>query len=527
MSRSAEYKPLLFTTTVRNPQRLKALLWVLKKFDRQILSDDLATNIVAEIIRYGLYRPMNTTAAIKWKWKSSPQGEFADYILNDEEVQYILEHNPQNHKEAGFAKGFPSRFATFYDFPKELGFVYYAPNEPIFFSELGTKFASIYSVKIEGDSIIAQEKYPEYEQQAFLQAMCKYQRNNPFIRVLNDNVPLILLLQTILKLNADPEYNGTGISRQELPLLIFWKDNDAEALYQRIKLLRRQYGYNPSDEVIIDICTKEIMGGEFKKFKPKSIVSEYPDEFIRKMRLTGLISLRGAGRFIDINHMEDGKIEYVLAHYVKYRKYETERTYFDYMATIDSNLFDIHTEAISPNQSEALLMNWLNIYDWESIKHELYNLAERKLSKDEILKLLPSSVRLEFLTALAVKSKLPAVRVVPNYACDDTGLPTSTASGNKGDIECVEHQNAILVEVTMSEGRTQTMMEVWPITRHLEEFKDKYATNDCQGIFVAPSIFADTHRQIKWVKAEDGLTIRPYKITEFVGYLESSMLLYQ
>ena len=305
MPRSAEYKPLLFTTTVRNPQRLKALLWILKRFDGQTLSDGLATEIVADIIRYGLYRPMNITSAIKDKWASSPQGEFADYILTDQEVQYILRHNPQNHKEAGFAKGFPSRFATFYDFPKELGFVYYAPDEPIFFSELGTMFAEIYSVEIVGDSIVAEERHPEYEQQVFLQAMCKYQRNNPFVRVLNDNVPLILLLQTIKKLNADPKYNGAGISRRELPLLIFWKDNDAEALYQRIKSLRAQHGYNPSDEIIIDICTQEIMGGEFKKFKPKSIMNEYPDEFIRKMRLTGLISLRGAGRFIDINRMED------------------------------------------------------------------------------------------------------------------------------------------------------------------------------------------------------------------------------
>ena len=526
MPRNAEYKPLLFTTTVRNPQRLKALLWVLKKFDGQTLSDNLATEIVGEIIRYGLYRPMKTTAAIKDKWASSPQGEFADYILTDKEVQYILKHNPQNHKEAGFAKGFPSRFATFYDFPKELGFVYYAPNEPIFFSELGTKFASIYSVKISGDSLVAQEEHPEYEQQAFLQAMCKYQRNNPFVRVLNDNVPLILLLQTIKKLNADPEYNGTGISRRELPLLIFWKDSNAESLYQRIKALRAEHSYNPSDEVIIDICTKEIMGGEFKKFKPKSIMDEYPDEFIRKMRLTGLISLRGAGRFIDINHMEDKKVEYVLSHYATYSKYETEREYFDYMAAIDSNLFDIHAAEITPNQSEELLKNWLDTYNWECIKHELNNLAERKTSKDEVLKFLPSPVRLEFLTALAVKSKLPEVRVIPNYSCDDTGLPTSTAGGNKGDIECIEHPNTILLEVTMAEGRTQTMMEVWPIARHLEEFKDKYEAADSQCVFVAPSIFTDTHKQIRWVKAEDNLTIRPYRITEFVNYLETAYRLY-
>ena len=526
MPRSAEYKPLLFTTTVRNPQRLKALLWILKRFDGQTLSDGLATEIVADIIRYGLYRPMNITSAIKDKWASSPQGEFADYILTDQEVQYILRHNPQNHKEAGFAKGFPSRFATFYDFPKELGFVYYAPDEPIFFSELGTMFAEIYSVEIVGDSIVAEERHPEYEQQVFLQAMCKYQRNNPFVRVLNDNVPLILLLQTIKKLNADPKYNGAGISRRELPLLIFWKDNDAEALYQRIKSLRAQHGYNPSDEIIIDICTQEIMGGEFKKFKPKSIMNEYPDEFIRKMRLTGLISLRGAGRFIDINRMEDKKVKYVLSHYATYSKFGTEREYFDYMATIDSNLFDIHAVEMTPNQSEELLKNWLDTYNWESIRHELNNLSEKKPSKDKVLRFLPNPVRLEFLTALAVKSKLPYVRVIPNYSCDDTGLPTFTAGGNKGDIECIEHRNTILIEVTMAEGRTQTMMEVWPIARHLEEFKGKYEAEDSQCIFLAPSIFADSYDQINWVKDRKELTIRPYRITEFVNFLESSITLY-
>lgn len=59
--------------------------------------------------------------------------------------------------------------------------------------------------------------------------------------------------------------------------------------------------------MIEDICVNEILGG-FKKFDLDSIVSEYPDEFVRKMRMTGLISFRGGGRFIDINHNEDDKI---------------------------------------------------------------------------------------------------------------------------------------------------------------------------------------------------------------------------
>ena len=71
------------------------------------------------------------------------------------------------------------------------------------------------------------------------------------------------------------------------------------------------------------------------------------------------------------------------------------------------------------------------------------------------------------------------------------------------------------------------MMEVWPIARHLEEFKGKYEANDSQCVFVAPSIFADSHDQIHWVKDRKDLTIRPYKITEFVNYLEASGVLYQ
>ncbi|GAA8934925.1 hypothetical protein HpEKB20_00630 [Helicobacter pylori] len=42
------------------------------------------------------------------------------------------------------------------------------------------------------------------------------------------------------------------------------------------------------------------------------ITNEAVDEYIRKMRITGLISLRGNGRFIDINTNENNKIDYIL-----------------------------------------------------------------------------------------------------------------------------------------------------------------------------------------------------------------------
>lgn len=523
-----QFKPLLYTTTMRNPERMKQLLYVLTKFDGQLLTNDLATAIVGELIRYGIYRPLKQPQSVKEKWATSQRGSFSKQLLNDAEVKYMLENNPQKHKEAGFDKGFPSRFATLFDLAKELGFIYFANGCKIEFSDLGKKLVQVIKVEIQdNDTIFVEDVHPEYEQQVFLQSFAKSQRKNPFVRVLNDNIPLILLLETIKLINADPDFNTAGILRKELPLLFFWKDNNANALYKRIKKLRKRHRYNPSNETIIDICVKEIMGGKYKKFDAKSLMSDYTDEFIRKMRMTGLISLRGAGRFVDINHNEDEKVEYVLQHYSHYKHYSSEREYFDYMSQLDEKLFSIEAVKVSDSQSEILLNSWVSQYPWESIKHELSIIAKRKTSKDNILKILSAPVRLEFLTALAIKSKLPNVKVMPNYRIDDMGLPTSTAGRGIGDIECIEQPNAVLVEVTTAEGRTQTIMEIWPIERHLHTFKDKY-THNSQCIFIAPSIYTDSESQIEFVKfhSKGKDIIRPYKIEDFITYLEETSQLY-
>ncbi|MDA3839886.1 MAG: AlwI family type II restriction endonuclease [Patescibacteria group bacterium] len=503
--RNSEYKPLLFTTTMRNPERLKWFLAVLKDYDNQVLDDQLAEKISGEIIRVGLYKPMNLTTTVKNKiLEKNP--------LTDTEVSRVLRDNPQNHKEAGFNKGWPSRFDTWFKFAKELGFVYYKSGEKIRFSEIGLK--------------LVDSEHPEFEQQAFLNAFVKYQSNSPFRRVLNENVPLVLLLEVISKLNRDEECNDAGISKLELPLIIFWKDNDSEKLYQLIKRIRKEHGYKPSWEVIVEICVDEIMEGNFKKFKPKSIMSEYPDEFIRKMRLTGLISLRGGGRFVDINKNEQKKVDYVLENYSEYKKYDSGEEYFKYMSEIDDNLILAEAKLVTIDERDELLIKWVNIYSWDQIKEEMMNLAQKRMSKDDILKYLSNPVRLEFLSALAVKTKFPDVRVIPNYPTDDEGLPTSTAGGvgNKGDIECHEDDNGILIEVTMSEGRSQTMMEIWPITRHLEEFSKTARESMCY--FIAPSIFKDSERQIDFVKEKDNLDILPKTIEEFLMHLENKEILY-
>ena len=266
------------------------------------------------------------------------------------------------------------------------------------------------------------------------------------------------------------------------------------------------------------------MKGEDIKRDEKSIMNDYPDEFIRKMRLTGLISLRGMGRFIDINKTELNKVQYVLDNYSDYKKYQTEREYFDYMAKEDENLIDLTTEKISTEEHDHLLENWAKEYEFSTIKKELLILAKKGRSKDKILKLLAHPVRLEFLTAIAVKSKFSQIQVIPNYPCDDEGLPTSTAGGGKGDIECYENSDGILIEVSMSAGRQQVQAESSPVARHLQNFKEIVNSSMC--IFIAPTIYPDTEDYYEWSRERKNIYIYPKTIDEFLDHIDSSEKLY-
>jgi hypothetical protein len=58
MLRKKEYKPLLLTTTVRNPQRYKLLLKVLFAYNGVILDNNIIDKVVFDLISNKLYVPM-------------------------------------------------------------------------------------------------------------------------------------------------------------------------------------------------------------------------------------------------------------------------------------------------------------------------------------------------------------------------------------------------------------------------------------------------------------------------------------
>jgi len=490
----ASYKPLLFTTTMRNPERIKPFLRVLKEFDGQVLTNDLIESIFIKLFQLGLYRPMKGRDAVKAKWD-------AEIELSHAEAKQLYDLNPQSHKEAGFDKGWPSRFQTSFSFMKELGFVNYAINERVVFSETG-------NLLIADDS--------SNEQIAFANAFAKYQSGNPFRRVSNDNIPLILLLQTVVLLKENNP-DSAGISRRELPLLICWPDNNAKALRDKILKIRAKYKFTPSPEVIMAECDELIND---TKRDPKSILVDYPDEFIRKMKLTGFITIRGGGRFIDMNNNEREAIQHILDNYANYKRYEDESAYYAYMSSLDHKLQAILTKTTHVIKSTRKdLQKWVSHYNWGKIKEELLKLATNGVSTDEILKFIDRPLRLEFLVSLAIISNIDNIDVIPNYIVDDEGLPSSHAPGNNADIECKEPDSSALIEVTLLSGTAQHKNESFSVTRHLDEYIKKGNPNT-YALFIAPKVFIDTSRCFRNMKLEEGLDIRSMDLTDFVTALE-------
>lgn len=506
-----KFKPLSFSTTMRNPDRIAGFLNCLLPYEGQILTNELILGIVRKVIKEKLYRPnyISKVAELNEVYMDD------DLSFSDEQLDEIISNSPQKHKEAGFDWGWASRFDTWYKLPMEFGFVRYAMDSEIVISEVGHMLIDALKEIPINENII---------QNVFLNSMMKYQVNNPFRKNKSDNVPLLLLLQILEKLHED-DAESTGIFRQELSFLICWTNNDADKLYRQIKSFRSKHNFGQyTDELIYAECLK-MMGytkeSDKNYIKMEKITGEAVDEYIRKMRSTGIISLRGNGRFIDFNRIEINKVHYVLNNYRNYKLYSGKNEYFEYMGQIDPNIMDIRKDEATDENGlrEATLKRYAKAYSREDIFIELHNVCFNKESKDPVFRLISDPARMEFLTSIALLQSFKELKVYPNYNIDDEGLPTCTASGGMADIVCVDKVSHALVEVTLMCGRQQVNNEMLPVSRHLAEAVKEY--ENTVAVFVAPRIHEDVRRYIGFIKFDEGLNIEAYGINEFLDALSN------
>ena len=435
--------------------------------------------------------------------------ESFDERFTDKQLELIVKNSPQNHKEKGFAYGWDSRFDTWYKMLKELGLIKYAMNEPIQITSTGHMIV---------DGYLEEPRNERKIQTVFLNALMKYQTNNPLRRNLNDNAPLPLLLRVIKYFNEDKAENGAGLFRGELPILICWQDNDAKAAYKYIKNIRKLKGFNYSEEFIYERCLSVLKSDNRKYFKMEKICRESVDEYIRKMRMTGLLSLRGNGRFLDINSFEKDSANYIIENYSTYPKFETENDYIEYMGTIDSEIVQLETKAKTDfsDVRKKTLYRYAEEMPKEYVIKELLTVCHRRESTDKILKYINAPTRLEFLVSIALVQNFKDLDVNPNYAVDDEGLPTFTASGGYADIECYDSEYDSYFEVTLMCGRSdQVNNEIIPISRHLREAKQK-RRHESFSVFVAPTIHPDTVEAAEWQSLKYKIDILTFNINEFI-----------
>ena len=305
--------------------------------------------------------------------------------------------------------------------------------------------------------------------------------------------------------------------------MICWNDNNAKGVYEYIKTLRKNFGFNYSDEFIYERCL-ELLGANVSqknRFKMNQICGEAVDEYIRKMRSTGIISLRGNGRFIDFNMLEENKIRYVIENYSKYPIFTDKILYYDYMGTIDNRVLDIKqsTKFDLQNVKQQTLYKYAEKYTEEKIFEELVKVCSKKESKDSILKFINAPTRLEFLTSISLVQQFKNLVVSPNYSVDDEGLPVFTASGGLADIECFDSEYNSYFEVTLMCGRQdQVNNEIVPIRRHL---KSALKQNPLSfSVFVAPVVHEDTIEVANLYKIRENLDILTFNIKEFIEQIK-------
>lgn len=558
-------KPISFDTTLRNPSRIPQFISILSAFEGRQLDSETALEIEAEIIRWKVFVPTKATLGtyaksydgkfhfwakdqssnaknrvqeIFTKWEKSDAG-----LTSKEDITYLLKNTITAHKEAGWNGGWESRLHTQFNFLNELGFVRVVKGEKILISENGKLMIKAYK-----NGYPVEEVYDEsFEQSAFLNAFAKYQINNPYRRntVEVNFFPLVLKVIKYL----DDKYDRPGIFRWDLPFIIAWGNNDYTALGEYIHDFRDEYGYNVSDEIIYEYAmnllddagdqTKIVPARESfikaksKHFKFDKLTSETPDEVIRKLRLTMLVSLRGAGRFIDINKNEIDKIQYIINNYAENRDFGDDAIkYFDYMGKVDSELcfksWEQETEKSLDAKNKAI-EKWALESSWEFLKDEMEITVDKRPSSHLVLKYIKETARLEFLSAVVIKKALPNIKVKANYKADDQGIPFNTASGNIGDetgadIDLYEDSIHAIMEPTISKSRSmQVEHEIPSIRNHVfhtahKDFDEGWPFDEWFAIFLAPNMARDVGDQVALIRNMNNVEIYPWDVVDFVEY---------
>lgn len=509
------------STTLRSPGRLEAWTKAFLPFEGSDWSNELSNDYQSEIIRLRAYEPQ----------KLSPEQKDA---IEDTSIEMSHEFAREIFDSQNYVDG-PMRGRQSMSIIRWLGLVKVKPT--IQLTEIGRAL-------VEGK--ISQRD-------ALLNFALKWEVPIPGHSTYDSNLgysirPFVGMLALISKVNALWEAKGfkpVGLSRDEfnlfVPTLINFRDIDefAERIVKIRGLKKDSVGSSRRKETLDVNYLEHLQKLPHSDNKPITTTDlnnlrDYGDNAIRYFRPTGFIEFRGAGRFIDLSPLSMAQITLLLEQELyKPVGFSTQDDYLNYIADMDSfippwatkdKLDEVKSflremvKAEAPNVSlpEAGIVGPASAVRGEDaeilqLKKVLVDSRLAKLKSEarstefmdyliddfEQLKkknypgYLEAPVALEFAAFRSFLALNDAIAVKPNYPLGDDGEPTSTAPGGGTDLYCDYETFSLSVEVTLSRGRSQWVMEGQPVQRHLRDI-EKDSKKPTYGLFLAPSLYPDT-----------------------------------
>lgn len=517
-------KPWSITTTLRNPERLRSFLMVLKQLEGENWNLENQRKFQILLIKERVYGYGSTQFYNGLAKKQIDLIDDQTKEISFEKAEEIF--NAKNYEDPAM-RGRQSINPL-----KKIGLVV-IKDEKIFITSLGKLF-------LQDDFDLGE---------IFFRSFIKWQLPNPDSSdyKLEDGYnikPFIGVLHLINQVNQKSLENGEkakGISKQEFslfaPSLVNFQDIEKYA-DKILELREQQKGKSKQEQKQIFDNYKKVFAQEFLETSDKVEIKkllknlkDYGDNAIRYFRLTRFLFIRGGGFYVDLEARRQVEIENLLNFdNASVIEFETKEQYLDYIADISepklpweskeeykkilSKLIeDIKTYEENLNIKAKEIVNYQNfneeelkkyISDLRQYRRELQNEENHQNSQElnqindyiekleNIFNFDDKPILLEKLSTLGLNALNDALKIKPNYPVGDDNEPTFTAPANTPDIECYYQEFNAICEVTMLKSRDQWYNEGQPVMRHLRDFENQNNNKKTYCLFIAPTIHRDT-----------------------------------
>ena len=273
--RKPEYKQLNFDTAMRNPERLKDVLQLIKSYDGILLNDKNLLEIVCDMYINGLVK--------------SDEFNIKNLHTKEEIENKVIDINKTRNSDGGFPKGYQSRFWTYMRTLSEFGFIYSRYNKKLIIGDVAKKLIN--------NEIDSQEAFS-------LQAM-KYNWKSPYKNVSND----YNYFKFIIKVLRTLERKQKKLSYNQFVISLFSKEDNVDAFLDIIE----NNSFSNENEVYDYL--NETYG---KQNKFGTVMRDYPDTVLRMLRITGFVNIVNNGvLLIELNNDRKKFVDYFFVYTTK------------------------------------------------------------------------------------------------------------------------------------------------------------------------------------------------------------------